>query len=357
MPYAPGISYHGDQYLYQAISGVGRDLAEGIKRFRESRKQAKETDATLESIGGTTANLVKQGLLDPSLLEQFNKVASGPAEAKQGFIKGLGQSLQMMANAAQLQNLKADNERADKYLAIQTAQNDRAVASEKAREEFGKLVQRYLSPIQGPTVGGMPTVMGRQLTPEIIARFAAQTGSATPEQMMDALSRYRPQQTKEQFMPQIVDLGNGNQGMTTSPSSAVPLPRPKAETKKAMPAPVLKMINDLKSSRAREQAILDSAQAEIDAGNKKSGPDWGWGETYSSVVSASQRRLKELDAQIKALDGGGELAKERETEPATTAAGESMDPEMKQAQEAIQRGADPTAVAKRYKERTGKDLY
>lgn len=357
MPYAPGISYHGDQYLYAAISGVGKDLAEGIKRFRDQRKQAKELDATLESIGGTTANLVKQGVLDPSLLQQFDKVASGPAETKQGFIKGLGQSLQMMANAAQLQNQKADNDRADKYLKLQQDQDGRASAAIKSLEQFGKLVQDYLAPQMGPSMGGLPTVMSRQLNPEVVARFAAQTGTATPDQIMDALARFRPPEQKEQFMPQVVDLGNGNQGMTTSRSSAVPLPKAKESTAKPLPAPIVKMLSDLKSRRAREIESLDAAQKEIDSGNLKSGPDWGWGERYSEVADSSRRRIAELDAQIKAIErGGGSSAQAKTEDPAKPAPESNGDPEAQQAQEAIRRGANPAAVAKRYKERTGKDL-
>lgn len=41
MAYAPGIAYHGDQYLYQAISGLGDDFSKAL----EERRKIEQTDA------------------------------------------------------------------------------------------------------------------------------------------------------------------------------------------------------------------------------------------------------------------------------------------------------------------------
>lgn len=51
MPYAPGITYHGDQYLYNAISGLGQQAGNAIGEYKKLKAGAKAADAMYEYLG------------------------------------------------------------------------------------------------------------------------------------------------------------------------------------------------------------------------------------------------------------------------------------------------------------------
>ena len=177
-----------------------------------------------------------------------------------------------------------------------------------------------------------------------------------------------------QFIPTVVDVGNGRQAVTQSRGSAQLIPpaaAPRSNAKviateggfmsvdpvsgqgtviqnadgspvmpvsKAKPDPV----------RAAQVMALDGEIAglssEIANGNKQWGPDWMPGMTSY----ADQLRAKQAERDALAAGGGRQPAAAPQTvAPAAAAGGVDRAAAIQQAQQAIQGGADPAAVKAR----------
>ncbi len=63
--YDPGISYHGDNYLYGAISGLGTDAADAWKKTQDLQKQAALNDSIIQhAVAVETRTRIATGTAD-----------------------------------------------------------------------------------------------------------------------------------------------------------------------------------------------------------------------------------------------------------------------------------------------------
>lgn len=65
-------------------------------------------------------------------------------------------------------------------------------------------------------------------------------------------------------------------------------------------------LSRLKDRRANLLQQVQVLEAQLLAGNKKSGPDWGWGTDYTKQRDAAQQALDEVTARINDLEQGSE---------------------------------------------------
>ena len=110
MPYAPGITYHGDQTLAAGIASLGQSFKEAMNRRKAESSEA----AILRKLGG---------IYDPDNKDRFATLSLKELRAEaQGFaLKNQleQEQAQRVFRNAQTQNLVADNTRADAFLKLQ----------------------------------------------------------------------------------------------------------------------------------------------------------------------------------------------------------------------------------------------
>lgn len=176
MPYAPGIEYRGDQYLYQGIAGASDALAKGIQRFKEERKQTKETNAAFDSLGGSLEKLISLGAVSPEWAKRYSAAANADTATKQGLLKGLGMGMEMLGKATQT---KVEGQREDRL----GRQTDAQVEIMKAQEqrqadqyEAMQRMQRFMTLHQG------------SLTPNDVMHYGIMAGALDPKTQADLLS-------------------------------------------------------------------------------------------------------------------------------------------------------------------------
>ena len=127
--YAPGITYHGDQYLAGGIQSLG----ESIAKAHEERKRNATKAKSLRQLGGIYAPEQKDYLQTLGLDDLEAAVAGFALKADMK-----RQQTQEDLARAQIRNLSADNTRADANMEIlkQTAQ--RTQARDTAQAGFAK---------------------------------------------------------------------------------------------------------------------------------------------------------------------------------------------------------------------------
>jgi hypothetical protein len=108
--YNPGIAYHGDQFLYGAISGVGDDFMKVMEKRREIEKDL----ATSDTIVG---NAYQQGLIDD---DTFNRYQAGSKPQKQGIAFGVMSNIHDNMRRTMFDQQEADKE-ADRQMHLQIA--------------------------------------------------------------------------------------------------------------------------------------------------------------------------------------------------------------------------------------------
>lgn len=192
MPYNPGTQYRGDVYLSQ----IGGDLASGIEKFVEARKEAKAINTAIDTMGSMVKHLVDQETLPASFLEKYNQAANGTTSQKRAALESIGSLLKF---ADQASSMKA-REQAMQNQAAQLGLAQQAEAREAGQYEAGKKFSRYLAndlqprtlpamPIPGVSgYGGQPgvpiargvTLPAQTITPELddatILRAASRAG-------------------------------------------------------------------------------------------------------------------------------------------------------------------------------------
>lgn len=129
MPYAPGISYHGDQYLAQGIQSIGDNIAKVIDRRKNEATEA----TTLRKLAG---------IYDPENKDHYATMGLDDLRAA---ARGhaLNQELQrfnteQQFRKAQIGNWESDNARADENQALLRQQYARTSAKEQAEAGFAK---------------------------------------------------------------------------------------------------------------------------------------------------------------------------------------------------------------------------
>ena len=144
MPYNPGIQYRGDQYLYQAVSGLGENIGNAITNYRRSKEESAAADAAFETMVKAAAPMAQQGRLDPAVLEELGnmeKFSGLSLSAKKAKLGQLGVSFKMLLD----ENARAEEAAARKEL--ETYRNRTLSMQEKGdtrREDLRRSTFRML---------------------------------------------------------------------------------------------------------------------------------------------------------------------------------------------------------------------
>lgn len=193
MPYAPGIQYTGDRYIYEAISGMGQNIAAGIHRYRQDKAENQAVVSAFETLVQSAAPLVQKGRLDPQVLEKIgdpSKFAGLSLSAKKAKLGQAATSFQMLLSEAD----KADRRRAEEELAAYRnatlgQQDESAKQRDRTRRETLSMLMRA---IPGSSVaGGDPA---RQV--ELIQAIH-ENPNADPGAIADVL--FRPEERVKTF--------------------------------------------------------------------------------------------------------------------------------------------------------------
>ena len=217
MPYAPGIQYRGDQYIAQGLSEAGDALADGIKRFKDERKQAKAVDTALGTVGTMVEKMVEQRVLTPDFLAKFKGAASGTTEQKRAALESFGMVLKF---ADQAQTMQARNE----AMRVQGEQLNLAkLASERQGTELGaqrKYAQTLAQRLTPYWSGDQQQIVTPEFTPALATQAAAEAGAGISPETTPALMHYAP---RAPWQPTISQVG-GRTVIQTGPNQAQVLP-------------------------------------------------------------------------------------------------------------------------------------
>lgn len=180
MPYNPGITYHGDQFLAQGLQSLGANISKAIDRKKAEGQEA----VTLRKLASLYAPEQKDQFQTMSLKDL--RAAAQAFAVKQQMD---AQRSTMRLQDAQRENLSADNVRAGQFLDLQRAQETRAVENSKAREGFARDYSR------GVPMVLRPDIMKEYAGPDGAFRYALgrNPGAITPE-MLSTLTRYVTEQ-------------------------------------------------------------------------------------------------------------------------------------------------------------------
>lgn len=137
MPYNPGITYRGDQWLAEGIASLGRSAAQGVDRYRNDAREVKALRTLAETY-------------DPDGKDKYTAMGLGELRgAAQAF--ALQQSLQAQQTRdreanARIANLAADNLRGEEYLGIQRDQAARTKKRDELQEAFARVLAQPVAP-------------------------------------------------------------------------------------------------------------------------------------------------------------------------------------------------------------------
>jgi len=208
MPYNPGIQYRGDQYLYSAIAGLGKDIGEGIKQYRNDKRESDAATATFETMMKAVAPMVKSGAIPDELGKEFQdagKFAGMSLSAKKAKLGSLVTSFGMLMRDQEAQaNRQRDRDLKD--------YRDRTVKLQEGE-------QATRDKVRGDTMGALAGTMDNEGDAAVLQQYPnADPGvvaSHLDRQAQTAARRRdtygKPGETK--------DLGNGERFVFTSPTS------------------------------------------------------------------------------------------------------------------------------------------
>lgn len=198
MPYDPRIQYTGDRYLYQAVSGLGQDIANGIQRYRKDQQEGQAADAAFETLVQTAAPLAKSGRIDQSFLDGLgdpSKFAGLSLSQKKAKLGQAATSFKVLLDEADRADRRKTEEDLAQYrnasLGIQKDAVDRRL--QQQRDTMSVLMRS----IPGSSVAG-----GDKMRQVQIMDAMAQSPNADPGTVADVLFRQeRPLPTFEDQYP------------------------------------------------------------------------------------------------------------------------------------------------------------
>lgn len=368
MPYAPGTQYEGHRYLYAGLASLGQAFGSAL-RERDARKyqeglaakdrKQQEVDEAAEEAKKAKATRTFLATWIPEAKDKFESM--GLAELE-GTVRALGAKQADDDRALRQESLRLNN------AAVREAATRRQTEATATRGFLADLASfadlAKASPEGEPALALSPELRGQLQRPGGIGLAALARNPGVPQDLAERVvmgGLAPPKNTGEWGLRpgQVIEFGDGSKGLAATPNSVVVKGPPKPEKAKTITATQQRRLDSLRARRATLAIQQREAGRNIDTGNKRPGPDWAWfGKPYQDQARDVQAQLDEIDTEIEQIAGGDPAAGDPNPAPApkpepTADAGR----EAQEAEEAIRRGADPKAVARRYKERTGKDLF
>jgi hypothetical protein len=96
MPYAPNVSYHGDQYAFQGITSAGNSLAGGITDAVKKLKEQETTDSYNDAI---MQHALQNGLVG---VDDYTKFKSGSKQQRTGMAAAVAANIHQDLQQAQI---------------------------------------------------------------------------------------------------------------------------------------------------------------------------------------------------------------------------------------------------------------
>jgi hypothetical protein len=232
MPYAPTVNDNSGQILAQGINQGVNSLAEGIQRSIQERKKKEEDRKAKEAVNAAGKGLFGEDFdVKDAKPEQYGQLIQMAQAKRDEPMRQLEQKFKQgqidnFALQAQLQQSEAARRQSDDsvFRAVYGGQGSGGPSVGMTENQMG---MTGTAPVQGGATaadandvvsrfarGGGSLAAGREL-----AAINASNASAA-ENTAQAAQRARGEQ---EFMPRVVDMGDGVKGMTTSRSSAVPI--------------------------------------------------------------------------------------------------------------------------------------
>lgn len=124
MPYSPGVSYRGDQYIYQGITDAADGLARGITGLAENKKEEKEKEARIKGIEAS-------GILD-EYLPPGKTVSDMGYDATIAMMESLGVHAKIGRDVLAQKKMQHD------LAAMETEQRDLAITSAESKRRISE---------------------------------------------------------------------------------------------------------------------------------------------------------------------------------------------------------------------------
>lgn len=347
--------------MFAGISQAGQGIAHGLAQLGQAMERKKEEEKQ-------RARMFKgyQEMLDVMGIATKDQTAPMGLEAVEGLFKG-----------TMLKQAQAEQDQRRKLVAEQLLDLMGRRESNTALQNFGRDIGGMMEPPQVLSPEAMTRWEPRLSGANIGAALSRNPGAVTAPQfdnMLGVLLKSgRPALTPGTVQP-VPDLPGYMFGIQSETGAGSFLPtgtavKPETPLQSSQRELNEEKVKDLKGKREAGMASnvppetqrqmkelqreIDADQAEIAKGDKQPGPDWlPWIGSRKARVQANQAALQVLQTKYpppaSAAPAGGAQGSAKKTDG-------TVDTEavLAEANDAIQRGADPAAVKKRLKEKYG----
>lgn len=177
--YAPGITYHGDEYFYRAISGLGRDIGGAIEDYKKTKAAGKAADAIYDYID-TSRGDGEESTMNPNPLGPKEWWQTLGAKDKAARVQGM---IQAQAMQAAKQSLLQDAIRAkqqNELFPLQKQEAEQRLAAQQRQATGSAALQQAIFDANfrnntgyGGFPGRTPPAMNGQMLMEAIGRNSA----------------------------------------------------------------------------------------------------------------------------------------------------------------------------------------
>lgn len=89
MPFNPQTEFRGDRYLFEAITGAGQAVAQGVKQWQQNRQESQSLDERWGMLSKLVAPMAMQPGGDPKIIDELAKFPTLSLAQKRGKLAGL----------------------------------------------------------------------------------------------------------------------------------------------------------------------------------------------------------------------------------------------------------------------------